>query len=239
MEDRSKELVEYLTQSVLFGEATQLSEGISAEIWEKYLCLSTKLLRKSGDYIFRLGENAHGMYFIKKGSVKSSLLGKDGMVKTLSIKSERTILAEQFIFHQQPGIYEAIALGDCELYFFPRELVLQLMKRDFEVTLFIAKTLAISTRMLAHQIQDMSTRNVSQSLARILYTICCYEEESCNPKGDGVVSLSHEELANMLGAHRVTVTKILHQFKKMAILDYKYEKIHVIDRQRLKDFAST
>ncbi|MEL7564702.1 MAG: Crp/Fnr family transcriptional regulator [Dehalobacterium sp.] len=238
MEDRSKELVEFITQSIYFGDTTLQSEGMSAEVWEKYLYLGCKEYRNSGDYIMRIGDNVHGLYFIKKGKVKSNLLSKDGTEKILSIKSENTIFAEQFIFHHQPGVFEVVALEDSELYFFTRDTILQLMQKDFEITLFIGKSLSITSRMLAHQVQDMSVRSILQGLARILYSICCYEINKSSKSNNITFILTHEELANMLGAHRVTVTKNLNYLKSLGIIDYKYEKITIKNREELKKIAS-
>lgn len=239
MKDLSKELVEFITQSIYFGDATQKSEGMLSDIWDKYLHLGSKIFKQSGEYIIGIGDNKQGLYFIKKGKVRLNLLGKDGVVKVISIKSERTIFAEQFTFHDQPGVFEAIILEDCELYFFTRETIMGLMQKDFALTMFIAKSQSIIARMMAYQIQDMAVRSVLQSLARILYSICCYEEKK-GQKGDSVtINLTHEELANMLGAHRVTVTKNLNHLKALGIIDYKYEKISIKDRDRLKEITSS
>jgi len=238
MEDRSKELIEFITQSIYFGDTTLQSEGMSAEIWDKYLNLGCKILKNSGEYFMKIGDNIHGIYFIKKGKLKSNLLSKDGTVKTLSIKSENTISGEQFIFHHQPGIFEVVAMEDSEVYFFTRDTILKLMQKDFEITLFIGKSLSITSRMLAHQIQDMSVRSVLQGLARILYSICCYELKKSPESNNITIILTHEELANMLGAHRVTVTKNLNYLKSLGIIDYKYEKITVKHREELKKIAS-
>lgn len=238
MEDRSEELVEFITQSIYFGDTTLQSEGMSAVIWDKYLYLGSKSLKNSGDYIMKIGDNINGLYFIKKGKVKSNLLSKDGTVKTLSIKSENTIFAEQFIFHHQPGVFEVVALEVSELYFFTRDTILQLMQKDFEISLFIGKSLSITSRMLAHQIQDMSVRSILQGLARILYSICCYEVKKSPNSNNIMFVLTHEELANMLGAHRVTVTKNLKYLKSLGIIDYKYEKITIKHMEKLKKIAS-
>ncbi|MCR6544927.1 Crp/Fnr family transcriptional regulator [Dehalobacterium formicoaceticum] len=211
---------------------------MSSQIWDKYLHLGTKILRKSGEYIIAVSDNPAGLYFLNKGKVKGGLLSKDGMLKTISIKAEKTIFGEQFVFHHQPGIYEAIAIEDCELYFFTRERILEVMKEDFEITLFIAKSQSILSRMMAYQIYDMSVSNILRSLARVLYSICCYEKKE-NPQNKSItINLTHEQIANMLGAHRVTITKNLNRLKNLGILDYKYEKIMIKEPQKLLDIAT-
>lgn len=237
MPDSTNKLEEFVTQSIYFGESTQRSEAMNAQVWEKYLDLGSKIAVKSGQYIISIGENPGGLYLISKGKVKGNLLTKDGYIKTIFIKEKMTVFGEQFIFHRQPGIYEVIALEDCELYFFPKQQILELMKEDFELTLFICQSQAIQARMLAYQIYDLSKRNILQSMARILYSVYCYEKTKDSREKPLSINMTHELLANMLGAHRVTVTKNINHVKKLGIIDYKYEKIWILDPERLKKMA--
>jgi len=238
MASNQKELVEFLTQSIIFGERTLESEGLSSDVWQPYLASGRHSFLKKGEYLMRIGDNILGTYFVKKGMIRSNLLGCDGMVKTVSITCDGALFGEQFIFHTQPALYEALAMEDCELYFYSREQMLQMMRQDFAVSLFVAKTLSLRSRMMATQLQDLCLRSVQQSLARILYSISCYEEQNGKRLGSVVISLSHEELANILGAHRVTVSKNLGQLKKMGVIDYQYERIIIRDREKLKDMAA-
>jgi len=238
MDTKTKELVEYITTSIIFDKTTLESEGMSSAIWDKYLSFCTaKKFRKSGDCLLDVGENLNGVYFIKKGKIKSNFLGKDGIIKTFSITGADCIFGEQFIFHTQPGLFETVVIEDAELYFFDKETILDIMQKDFELNLFIVKSLAIKSRMLASQIEDMCLRNIAQSVCKILYTLCCYEEKKGAIEGDIIIYLSHQDLANMLASHRVTVTKNLNKLKKMGVLDYKYEKIIIKDRKKLKKLA--
>ncbi|MFZ7101986.1 MAG: Crp/Fnr family transcriptional regulator [Peptococcaceae bacterium] len=238
MDAKTKELVEHITTSIIFDRTTLESEGLSSIIWEKYLDLCTcKKFKKAGDYLHRIGDNLNGCYFIGKGRIKSNFLGKDGAIKTFSITGEGCSFGEQFVFHSQPGLYETIVVEDAELYFFDKETFLEIIRKDFEVNLFIVKSLSIKSRMLAIQLEDMCLRNVLQNICRILYSICCYEEKNGKIEGDLAIFLSHEDLANMLGSHRVTVTKNLNNLKKQGVLNYKYEKIIIKDRQKIKKLA--
>jgi len=238
MDSKIKELVEHITTSIIFDKITLESEGLTSRIWDRYLYLSNcKRLRKNGDYLIRIGDNPEGLYFIKKGKVKGNLLGKDGNVKTFQIVGEGCLFGEQFIFHEQPGLFEAIIVENSELYFFDKDTVIELMKKDFEINLFIIKSLAVKSRMLAIQLEDMCLRNILQSICRILFTISCYEEKNGKIKGDIIIYLSHQDLANMIASHRVTVTKNLNKLKKQGVLDYKYEKIIIRDKEKLKKLA--
>lgn len=238
MDDKTKELIEYITTSIIFDKTTLESEGLSSEIWYKYLPLCTcKKERKRGEYLLQIGDNPNGCYFIAKGRIKSNMLGKDGVIKTFSIIGEGCTFGEQFIFHGQPGLFEAIIIEDAELYYFEKENILEMIRKDFPLNLFLITSIAIKSRMLASQLEDMCLRNILQSICRVLYSICCYEEKNGKIDGEVIIFLTHGDLANMLGSHRVTVTKNLNKLKKQGILDYKYEKIIIKKRDSLKKLA--
>ncbi len=237
MDNKKNELDEFVTQSIYFGEITQKSEAMDSQVWDRYLNEGSRKLVKRGDYILRIEDNAQGLFFIKKGRVKGNLLTKDGSVKTIYIKEEKTIFGEQFIFHRQPGIIEVIALEDCELYFFSKDKMLELIKKDFDLTLFICRSQAIIARIMAYQIQDLSKNSTLQSLARILYSIFCYESSKNKKSQPITINITHEELANMLGVHRVTVTKNINYLKKLGFIDDKYEKLIILKPEDLKELS--
>lgn len=237
MDSTAKKFAEYITTSIYFDKTTLKSEGLSSDIWDKYLPLGTCKKKKAGDFLIRTGDNPKGLYFVKRGKVKSNILGKDGMLKTIQIVSEGCTFGDQFVFHEQPGLFEALIIEDTELCFFSKETILDIMKKDFEFNLFIIKSLSIKSRMLACQLEDTCLRNILQSVCRILHSLCCYEVKGKQDQGEVVIDLSHQELANMLSSHRVTITKTLSKLKIQGVLDYKYEKIVIKDRQKLKSIA--
>ncbi|KLU63184.1 cyclic AMP receptor-like protein [Peptococcaceae bacterium CEB3] len=233
-----KELNEHITTSMMIDETTLAAEGLTPKIWDKYLTQSSgKKLKKSGESIIRIGENLNGCYFVKKGRIKTVFIGKDGTAKVISINGEGAIFGDQFVFHSQPGLFEGIVISDAEVYFFTKEIIMELCQKDFEISLFLMKSLAIKSRMLAAQLEDVSVRNTLQNLCRILYCLYCYEKSKGQPQDAVVIRLTHEELANTLGVHRVTITKILNKLKALGVLEYKYERITLINYQDLKEYA--
>ena len=51
------------------------------------------------------------------------------------------------------------------------------------------------------------------------------------------INITHEVLANMLGAHRVTVTKNINYVKELGIIDYKYEKNNDLRSGKIEKMA--
>lgn len=237
MDNNIKELIEYITTSIIFDETILGSEGLSSNIWNKYLSLGHKSIVMKGSYLLRIGDRLDGIYLIKKGKIESIFLGKDGVVKLFQITGEGCLYGEQLILHKQPGLFDALVVEEAELYFFDKDNIYNIMKNDFEICLFIMTSLAIKSRMLAIQLEDMSLRNNLQKACRLLYTFCCIEKKKGKTGDNIILKLSHQDIANMLASHRVTITNNLAKLKKQGILDYKYETIIIKDMHRLKLIA--
>lgn len=232
------ELIEHVTKSMVFDKTLLEEKGMAADIWEKYLPRSTsKQMKKKGEYLFHVGDRLGGLYFIKKGKVKGRFLGKDGSLKTIAVLSEGCVLGEQLVLHGQPSLFESLVVEDAELYFFDKKTLLNILQNDFDMNLYVFKSLAIKSRIMATQLEDICMRSNIESICRILYSFCCYEEKSGTIVGDLTIHLSHQDLAHMLSAHRVTITNNLIKLKKKGVLDYKYEKIVIKDREKLKKIA--
>ncbi len=237
MVSNQKELIEHITTSMVFDETILEHEGLASSIWDKYLSLGHKSVVEKGTYLLRIGDFLDGFYLIKKGKIQSIFLGKDGIMKMFLVTGEGCLYGEQFIFHRQPGLFDGLVVEDAVLYYFNKGIIYDMMKNDFEVCLYIMKVLAIKSRMLAIQVEDMSLRNNLQKVCRVLYSLCCIEEKKGNNEENIVLNLSHQDIANMLASHRVTITNNLAKLKKQGILDYKYEKIIITDKCGLKEVA--
>ena len=82
MDSKIKELIEHITISPVFDKTVLESESLSSNIWDKYLSLGCKSVKKKGTYLLRIGECLNGLYFINKGKIESNFLGRDGITKT-------------------------------------------------------------------------------------------------------------------------------------------------------------
>lgn len=229
-----EELTEHITTSFISNVTILECQGLSPTIWERHLQRSSgKILKKKGDYLIKVGEKPNGVYFIKSGLISTNFLGKDGLIKTCNIMGSGCSVGEQLIFHEQPSLFEAHIVQDTELYFFKKEIFLSILKSDFDFNLFILKSMASGSRKIASQLQDLSTRSTSESISHILYSLACYEVQK-GSTGKITIKMSHQDLADLLATHRVTITKNIRYLKDQGIIDYKYDKIIIEDIEKLK-----
>jgi CRP-like cAMP-binding protein len=87
--------------------------------------------------------------------------------------------------------------------------------------------LANRIRLLSFQLDSMTFLQADARIARILL-----ENES-----DGIIILTHEEIADVVGVSRVTVSKILGKLTKKGILSTEYRKIIIKDSKYLEEIS--
>lgn len=179
-----------------------------------------------GDTIYYQGDIPTSFYYLIKGRVKVYMTSAEGMEKILSTASVGEILGEAAFFDKMPRISCAEALTDCELAVINQQTLMQLIQENPQIAMELLNIQAKRIRELSAQIDSMTFLQADGRIARLLL-------QSCNSNNSSTVSLTHEEIASIIGVSRVTVSKILNSFKRKGYLKTAYRKIILIDKDSL------
>jgi CRP-like cAMP-binding protein len=174
------------------------------------------------------------IYLIKKGRVKLSRYSASGREHVLALL--------------EPGeIYGERALGGatavhCEA--FEDTLICVLSLRDFEellrakpdLALRVIRALAQRLRRAEEEIENFAFRDVPGRLSVLLVRLA---EAGAEPGSSAherrlVLRLTHQDLANMIGATRETVTNVLNRFRDMGLISIQRREIVIKGLQRLR-----
>lgn len=96
---------------------------------------------KKGDYIFREGEDAKGVFLIVSGKVEISKLTSDGWKQTLLVLSNGNFFGELSIIERRLHEAKATALEDTELLLLKKEDFERIESEDIMLALKILKKL--------------------------------------------------------------------------------------------------
>ncbi len=152
----------------------------------------------------------------------------DGMEKILSTANSGEILGEAAFFDKMPRISCAEALTDCELAVINQSLLVRLIQSNPDIAMELLNIQAKRIRELSSQIDSMTFLQADGRIARLLL-------QSCN--NGTTVNLTHEEIAGIIGVSRVTVSKILNNFKRKGYLKTAYRKIIILNKTDLKSLS--
>ena len=186
--------------------------------------------------LYRQGEMSSWFYYLHSGRVKISLLRPDGLEKTLAIHEPPTLVGECAAFDQRPYFATCTALEDSVGRLVSVNDVLAEMKKDPEIALELGRALAHKMRLLAYHVADLSFLDAMSRVGHLLLKMA----EDFGILGSGgkrlSVDLTHQDIADLTGVSRVTVTNILNSFQRRGFIRKKRKEITVADEIRLRHY---
>lgn len=222
MEERERCLRELAVFSRLEGEQVKLICERATE--KKYL---------KGEIIFFEDNNDENLYILLEGRVKLTMISPEGKEKAISILQVGDIFGEMSLFDQDTTPITAEVIDDARLVSIPFHDLEDIIRQEPEVAIKIIEALAKRSRLLTSQIRELVFQDAEGRLASLLMRFI--EDFGVEVKSGYLIDivLTHQEIANLMGSSRVTVTKLLNQFIDEGIIKIYKRKIVVMDIDRL------
>lgn len=170
------------------------------------------------------------IYFVISGRIKVSYFSENGQEFIV------TILKKGDVFSRHSEAI-ATALEKTELLLVPTRHFKKILSENPVIAMRLIRELGKILRLLNDVIQDLAFREVSSRLARLLLR----EAESRGRFAEGNIvielGLTHEEISNMVGSARQTVTAIFNRMAGRGIISQRRGRITILDREALKQLA--
>lgn len=173
-------------------------------------------------------------YIVKKGRARLSIFSPDGDVKVVTIVEEGSMFGELSILDDLPNMVTAKTIVDSKIYQIDKVTLIKKLKDDPEIAFNITKNLARKVRLLSSQIQDLS---FSDSKSRVVSTLIKLSENHGNKISEGYmidVKFTHQEMANLTGLCRVTVSNIMSELSNEGFICKKSGYVIVKNIEELK-----
>lgn len=193
--------------------------------WDSCLQFGARQFFKEKASIYKQGTMGDGFYYIQKGLIKVTTTTSIGKERLLNIAIPGQLLGVQAM-DRQPHFTTATAVNDSILYFFSCDHFQKLIKDQPSILNIFIKTVIHKMHILADKIY-LDTLTPEQQLAVILLNIC-YEFKSYE------VPLTQQDLTKCTGLTRITLYKILKQWKEEEILEIHKKKFLIKKTDELK-----
>lgn len=166
-----------------------------------------------GAILFLEGQPARGAYIVCSGRVKLSTTSREGKTLILRIAQAGEVLGLHATVSGKPYELTAEALQPCQLDFIKRDDFMRFLQNHADACLNAAQHLSQNCQDAYEMIRSLGlSHSVSEKIARLLLE---WANGGENTK-DGIrikVSLTHEEMAQLVGTSRETVTRVLGEFR--------------------------
>ena len=197
-------------------------------------CKTSKIIKR-GEILFNEGDHVNGVFCIKDGVCKVSKMSENGRDQVIKLVKKGDLLGERSLITGGPANLTASALNDMEICFIPKEEIVRDLKRNNNFTMSMLKDLAESLRNADEVIVDMAQKTVKQRLAETL--IHLDKKFVKDDQGYIDVYLTREDIANIIGTATESAIRILSDFKKNGLIDFKGKRISILDVRGLERIA--
>ncbi len=191
-----------------------------------------KKIYEKGDIIYYQGDFANSFYYLSKGKVNVFMTSPDGIEKTLNTAQNGEILGEAAFFDKMPRVSSAKAVLKSEIVLIDRKKLIELIRQYPKLAMELLENQARRIRMLSSQIDSMTFLQADARIAQLLL------QYKIKDKNKTAVYLTHEEIGNMAGVSRVTVSKILNRFFKNGVIKTNYREIEIKNQTALENILS-
>jgi len=191
----------------------------------------------SRSVLFHQGTRPQGVFIVKRGTVKLTMTSGKGRVVILRLASIGEILALSSALSGEPCIATAEALEDTEVAYVDREQFLRVLLHNPEAALSVALHACANYKTACRQISLLGLcRSASERLAQFLLNWT-----SNKPFRDGPpvwLGLTHEEISQVAGTTRETVTRTLMDFRKKGWASLASSNLVIKDREAMEKLVA-
>jgi len=213
--------------------------GLSSEVLKLLSSASHLSTYPGGAVLFVEGQTPRGAFVLCSGKAKLSTTSRDGKVLILKIAEAGEVLGLSAVIAGEPFELTAETAGPCQINFVEREALVRLIEKNGEFGLHASQALSREFQSAYRDIHDLVlARSSAGKLARLLLSWTPIREQFEPPEIRVRASLTHEEMAQMIGSSRETVTRLLSDLKKKEFIRLDGSTLVIRNRTALEALAA-
>lgn len=211
--------------------------GLSPELIKAFSAISHLTTYPGSALLFVAGQIPRGGYVLCSGKVKLSTNSKEGKVLVLKIAEPGDAMGLSAAISGEPYEITAETMGPCLINFVERDGLLRLMERSGELGLRSALAVSREFQSAYRDIHELVlSKSSSGKLARLLLSWVVRNGES-NQDLRILSPVTHEEMAQRIGASRETVTRLLSDLRKKELIKLEGSTLVIKNRTALEALA--
>lgn len=191
---------------------------------------------KRGSVIYHEGSRTNGFYCIHSGILKIFKTGIDGREQIIAFAKRGDIIGYRSILSNELACSSAKVIEDAVLCFIPGETLINLVKTNGNFSMAVMQQTCKELGVANSFITDIAQKTVRERLAEVLLNL----KDIFDLDKDNVlqISLTREELANIVGTATESVIRLLSEFKQDELIDLNGRKIKILNIKRLEKISN-
>ncbi len=179
--------------------------------------LKTKKYNKN-DVIFYQNSISEYVYLIKRGRIRLDIYSLTGDEKTVFIAGKGTFIGELSPIDNLHNICRAVASTDSEVYLMLKSDFLRHLSTNLK---FANDMLYINSKKIRFLVENVKQLSFNDASYRVCYALVHLANQYSTLTKDGYkldMKFTHQEMANLTGLSRVSVSNILSDLQSKGIL---------------------
>ena len=211
-----------------------------SELVSKFESLKYATVFPKGAVLFVEGQSPRGVFMLCTGSIKLTTCSSEGKAVITRIAEGGEVLGLSATVSGRPYMATAETLIPCQVNFIKREDFLRFLKENGTASLRVSEHLSNNYHDAFEQIRSLGlSQSASEKLAKLMLEWCAKSGKDTD-KGISVkLTLTHEEIAQIIGSSRETVTRTLGDFKTRQIISIKGSSLIIRDKAALAAMVSS
>jgi CRP-like cAMP-binding protein len=191
---------------------------------------------KKGDVLYHEGNRISGFYCINSGIIKVYKTGLDGKEQIIRFAKPGEIIAYRSVLSNEPACTTSKVIEDCQVCFIPSEVLISLIKTNSNFSLELMKLACHELGEANAYITDIAQKTVRERLAEVLLKLVL--DFGLDTQKFLRISLTREELANIVGTATESVIRLLSEFKTDKLVELNGRKIKILDIKGLEKISN-
>jgi CRP/FNR family transcriptional regulator, cyclic AMP receptor protein len=196
--------------------------------------ISASATYPKGAVLFVEGQDPRGVFVVCNGRVKMSASSRGGKSLILRIAQAGEIIGLPGTISGRPYEVTAEALEPIQANFIPRKPFLEFLGAHGVVALRIAEALSEIYYTTYQEVRCLGlSGSVEEKLAGFLLNLVANKGSHAD-HDKATLTLTHQEIAEMVGTSRETVTRLLADFKRKRLVEIHGATVVIMDRPGLR-----
>ncbi len=217
-----------------FLKSVPIFSELEAERLQQISRLGSRKFYKRDSVILREDETGSALFVIIFGKVKISRSSEDGKEVILTILNESDFFGEMAILDGLNRSATVTALDDTELFLIQRTDFLNLLCENPEVSIALLHELTRRLRATDLRIKSLSLRDAEGKVAAVILQLA----DDIGKIRHGKVEIDRlpiqNDLANMAGTSRETISRTLHSFSKRKLIELVGTRLTILNFDKFK-----
>lgn len=231
-----EDIVKNIATQIINEFNDDLAKYFSKEEWNLLRTEQTDLEFDKGEFIIKEGSVPNGIFCVTKGKAKLYKNGFNGKEQILRFIQEGDVIGYRSILCDEVFGASATALEKMEISYIPSRAFHKMLEISPKLAFEILKLVSYELGEAGKTITILAQKTVRERLAEILLLL--EEKLGVNQEGFINITLTREEIANLIGTATESAIRLMSEFKTDDLIEVEGRKIKLTNKEKLHKLAN-